>query len=420
MPMLEPGQTGAKDRDTILVVDDTPANLTVLGQLLSPRYQVKVAPSGERGLAIATAEPHPDLVLLDIMMPDLDGYEVLRRLRRHPTACDVPVIFVTSMNAVTDEEQGLRLGAVDYITKPISPAIVLARVATHLEVKHARDWLRDQNQLLESEVARRMRHNQQIQDVSIRALASLAEARDLDTGNHIRRTQAYVEVLAQALRDHPRFSHYLTDAVIRMIVKSAPLHDIGKVGIPDQILRKPGRLDNAEFEQMKQHSRIGGDAIETALRGELSDDQYTALQRHCHLGGSALDQAMNELEQMPLGFLRIAQDIARHHHERWDGSGYPDGLAGESIPIPARLMALADAFDALINRRIYKPAMAVDEAVDLILAGRGSHFDPDVVDAFVTELDHFRAIAARHPEETPGASNFDAPSRDAPPTDRAD
>ena len=388
--------------ETVLIVDDTPANLTVLGQLLSPRYRVKVAPSGRRGLQIATGDPHPDLVLLDVMMPDLDGYEVLRQLSCHPTACDVPVIFVTAMDAIEDEERGLGLGAVDYITKPISPAIVLARVATHLEVKRARDYLRNQNSVLEAEVARRLRHNQQIQDVSIRALASLAEARDLDTGNHIRRTQAYVEVLAETLREHPRFSHYLTDAVIRMIVKSAPLHDIGKVGIPDDILRKPGPLDAAEFEQMKEHSRIGADAIDKALRSELSDDQYAALQRHRRLGGEALDEAMRDLEQMPLGFLRIAQDITRHHHEKWDGGGYPDGLAGDAIPIGARLMALADAFDALINRRVYKPALAIDEAVDRIVDGRGRHFDPDVVDAFLARLDRFRDIAARHPEDTAG------------------
>ena len=244
-----------------------------------------------------------------------------------------------------------------------------------------------------------MQHNQLIQDTAIRALASLAEARDNETGRHIRRTQAYVEVLARHLCSHPRFSAFLTESMIRMIVKSAPLHDIGKVGIPDAVLLKSGHLDDAETAIMETHCRVGGDAIDLAMRGELSDEEYATLQRHCHLGGSALGEAMEAIEQLPLGFLTIARNIALWHHERWDGSGYPDGLAGDDIPIPARLMALADTFDALVSRRVYKPPIPLEQTVTMIVAGSGSHFDPDVVAAFVANRERFAAIHAELADE---------------------
>lgn len=377
---------------TVLVVDDTPENLTLLGQLLSPFHKVKVAPSGARALHIAAAPPHPDLILLDVMMPQMDGYAVMQKLKADPATRDIPVIFVTAMNQADDEERGLQCGAVDYITKPISPPVVLARVATQLELKRARDVLHHHNAFLEREIERRMHDNQLIQDVAIRALASLAEARDTDTGKHILRTQSYVEILARHLCKHPRFAAFLTEPMIRMVTKSAPLHDIGKVGIPDNVLLKPGRLDANEFEVIKAHCRIGSDAIDLAMRGELDDDEYDALKRHCRLGGRALSEAMSELEKLPLGFLSVARAIAMWHHEKWDGSGYPDGLAGDDIPIPARLMALADCFDALVSRRIYKPAVPVDEAIRMIEAGRGSHFDPDIVDAFLATREQFLQI----------------------------
>ena len=383
-------------QQTVLVVDDTPENLTVLGQLLRTDYRVKVAPSGQRALLIAAGDPRPDLILLDVMMPEMDGYEVLERLRADPTTRNIPVIFVTAMDGAEDEERGLKLGAVDYITKPIKPAVVLARVATHLELKRARDWLADQNSYLEAEVERRIHHNQVIQDISIRALADLAETRDSETGNHIRRTQAYVEVLASHLKPHPRFSPFLDDAMIRLVTKSAPLHDIGKVGIPDNILLKPGRLDPNEFEIMKRHSRIGGEAIDHAMRGELTAEEYAAVQIHCRLGAAAPTASLAASQAAPLGFLGIAKDIAMWHHEKWDGSGYPDGLAGEAIPIPARLMAVADVFDALVSKRIYKPAMPMADALAIIREGSGTHFDPDIVEALMANLDRFEAILNRY------------------------
>ena len=367
----EPGsaETGATIT-TILVVDDEPANLTVLMQLLRPVYQVRAANSGENALRAATSEPRPDLILLDIMMPGMDGYQVLERLRHHPVTVDIPVIFLTAMAGTDDEERGLQLGAADYIVKPIKPSLVLARVRTQLEAKHTRDWLKDKNAILEAEVARRMAENDLIQRVSIRALAHLAETRDSETGNHILRTQHYVRALALRLRQHPRFSACLDARTIELLTKSAPLHDIGKVGIPDSILQKPGPLTPEEWVIMKTHSRLGSDAIE---------------------------QAEADVEQ-PIDFLLLAKEIAHWHHERWDGKGYPDGLVGENIPVSARLMAVADVFDAVISPRVYKPAMSYGEARDIIAAGRGSQFDPDIVAAFLAGFEAMTAIADHYQE----------------------
>ncbi|QAU33331.1 two-component system response regulator [Janthinobacterium sp. 17J80-10] len=355
------------DKPSVLVVDDSPDNLTLIASLLKDIYQVKVANSGEKALRIAGGGNPPDLVLLDIMMPGMDGHEVCRRLKQDTATTHIPVIFLTARSDVTDEEAGLALGAVDYITKPISPAILLARVHAHLQLKASADFLRDQNAFLEREVARRTRDLQAIQDVTIHAMASLAETRDNETGNHIRRTQHYVRVLAEALCGHPRFAAQLDARRIDMMCKSAPLHDIGKVGIPDHILLKPGRLTADEFEIMKTHTTLGRDAIEHA----------------------------EEQLGMPLEFLACAKEIAYSHQEKWDGSGYPQGLAGDAIPLSARLMALADVYDALISRRVYKEPYPHEEAMRIIAEGRGTHFDPDLVDAFLVIHEQFRDIAAR-------------------------
>jgi putative two-component system response regulator len=352
---------------TILAVDDTPINLSLITGLLKSHYRVKVANSGEKALRIVHSDLPPDLVLLDVMMPDLDGIEVCRRLKADPRTRHVPVIFLTAMSKSDDERIGLEAGAVDYITKPISPPILLARVKTHLQLKAGQDFLKDKNAYLENEVIRRTREVQAIQDVTIFTMASLAETRDNETGNHIRRTQHYVKALAIKLRDHPRFAGYFTDHVIELLYKSAPLHDIGKVGIPDKILLKPGKLTPEEFEIMKTHTTLGRDAIEHAER---------------QLG-------------TPVEFLKLAKEIALSHQEKWDGSGYPEGLAGEAIPVSARLMAVADVYDALISRRVYKPPFTHDRAVEMIAEGRGRHFDPDVADAFLEIREEFRTIALK-------------------------
>ncbi|SEK17292.1 putative two-component system response regulator [Variovorax sp. OK605] len=356
------------DKPTILVVDDTPDNLTLMSTLLRDEFRVKVANSGEKALRVLEAAPLPDLVLLDVMMPGMSGYDVCIAIKASARTERVPVIFLTALDGPEDERIGLELGAADYITKPIKPAICLQRVRNHLQLKAAADFLHDRNAYLEEEVSRRTREVVAVQDATITMMASLAETRDSETGNHIRRTQLYVKALAEHLREHPRFAHYLSPRQIETLYKSAPLHDIGKIGIPDRILLNPGRLTPEEFEVMKTHTTIGRDAIASA---------------QASLGVTA-------------EFLVCAKEIAYGHQEKWDGSGYPQGLSGDEIPISARLMAVADVYDALISRRVYKEGMPHERAVQIIHDGRGAHFDPDMVDAFLAIATRFRAIAEQH------------------------
>jgi putative two-component system response regulator len=351
------------EKRSVLVVDDTPENLAVIGGILREHYKVRVAPSGERALLIAFSDSPPDLVLLDIMMPEMDGYEVLRRMQSDPRTVGIPVLFVTAKDQEQDEQQGLDLGAVDYVTKPVSPAILLARVRNHLLLKEARDFIKDENRVLARQLGT-------LQNVAIHAFASLAETRDDETVNHIQRMQNYVKALATKLKDHPRFSPNLTDEVIDLIYRSTVLHDIGKVGIPDRVLLKTGPLDEEEFEIMKTHTTIGRDAIARA---------------QAVLGGDT-------------EFLNYAKEIAYSHQEKWDGSGYPEGLRGEAIPVSARLVALADVYDILISRRPHKPPIPHAEAVQIVAAARDTHFDPDIVNAFVELQQEFQDIAKRYPD----------------------
>jgi putative two-component system response regulator len=331
-----------------------------MGDLLMDDYRVKVANSGKKALEIVQSASPPDLVLLDIMMPEMDGYEVCRILKSSEETKNIPVIFLTAKTNTIDEQKGFEIGAVDYITKPISPAIVMARVKTHLDLYY-------KNVYLEKLVTQRTHEIAAIQDVTIHAMASLAETRDNETGNHIRRTQNYVKLLAQHLQFHPNYTHFLNmDGVIETLFKSAPLHDIGKVGIPDAILLKPGRFEPSEFEIMKSHPELG---------------QNTILQAESELG-------------IDVPFLQYAKEIAYGHHEKWDGSGYPQGLSGEDIPISARLMAVADVYDALISRRVYKEGMPHEQAVQIILDGKGTHFDPHIIEAFVVLHETFKEIAS--------------------------
>jgi putative two-component system response regulator len=358
---------------TLLVVDDAPENLLLIQSVLKDEYRIRGAKDGERALTIAGGETAPDLILLDVVMPGMSGHEVCRRLKADPRTHAIPVIFTTSRSESEDEQIGLDLGAVDYVTKPINFAILRARVRSHLALKDAADALRDRAVLLETEVAARTREISQIKDVTIMAMASLAEARDNETGNHVRRTQHYVRLLAERLAPHPRFAATLTPENIVSIFKSAPLHDIGKVGIPDHILCKPGRLTPEEFEIMKTHTLIGGDAIVHAEQ---------------ELG-------------VELPFFRFAKEIAYWHQEKWDGSGYPHGLAGEAIPVSARLMALADVYDALRSRRCYKPPMSHEQASAILVESSGRHFDPDIVAAFVDLQEEFQEIIDRYADPEP-------------------
>lgn len=358
------------DRASILVIDDTPANLSLLNQLLREHYRVRLAKSGSKGLELVTVAK-PDLVLLDIMMPEMDGFEVIRRLKAEPATHDIPIIFLTAKSGSEEEEMGLALGAVDFIRKPIAPSVVLARVRTHLQIRRWQSLLEDKSAWLESEVARRVDEILNLQEGALRVMVSLAEFRDECTGNHVRRTQDYVRMLAEYLCVQERDRDFLNTRRIDQIAKAAPLHDIGKIAIPDNILLKPGRHTSEEFEIMKTHS-IKGESI--LLRSERD------------LGGG------NEM-------LLFARQIARSHHERWDGEGYPDGLRGEAIPLPARLMAVADVYDALRSRRPYKQSLTHEEAGRILIEGKGRHFDPLLIEAFLARAAEFAEIAVQLADE---------------------
>jgi putative two-component system response regulator len=355
-----------KSIDSILLVDDNTTNLQLLRETLDGfGYRLLVAKDGKTALNISQ-KTDPSLILLDIMMPEMDGYEVCKRLKADEKTRQIPVIFLTALSDEDDEAAGLSLGAVDYIAKPFNPELVRARVRVHLELKRYRDHL-------ERLVAERTKRLALVQAVTIESLATLAEYRDPETGGHIKRTQNYVKALAMHLRDHPRFRDDLDDETIELLYMSAPLHDVGKVGVPDHILLKPGRLTDDEFAEMKKHSIYGRDALHITEQ-KLGEDS----------------------------FLRHAREIAYTHHEKWDGSGYPQGLQGDTIPISGRLMALADVYDALISKRVYKAPLSHEDAIRIIEEGKGVHFDPDIVDGFLDLENTFRNIAltfADHDEE---------------------
>ena len=347
----------------ILIVDDEPLNIELLVELLKENYRTLVAKNGQQ--ALQRAQSLPDLILLDVMMPDMDGYSVCAQLKADPKTAHIPIIFVTAMNDVDAEMRGFALGAVDYITKPISPPIVQARVHNHLQLHAARQALEQHNQQLEQLVAERTREVELTQDVTILCMASLAETRDTDTGNHIRRTQHYVRLLAKQLCTHPRFQAELSEQNITLLFKSAPLHDIGKIGIPDHILLKPERLDPVEFELMKRHAVIGYEL--------LKESESTILQ--------------------------TGAMIALTHHEKFDGSGYPYRVLGDAIPLFGRIVAVADVFDALTSARPYKPAWSLDAAADYLREHSGRHFDPVCVDAFFSVWDDVLAVHSQYRDE---------------------
>jgi putative two-component system response regulator len=357
--------SAADPRASILVVDDTPANLSLLSSLLSPRWRVRLAPSGAKALALVKRQA-PDLIVLDVMMPELDGYDVCRQLKADPATRDIPVLFITALSQPEDETRGFSCGGADFIHKPFNPATVLSRVATQLEAKAWRDALRQRNAGLQEALAERLAEVNLLREATLHVMISFAEFRDEDTGFHVRRTQEYVRTLAHWLAAQPGNAMQLDDERIDHIAKSAPLHDIGKVAIPDGILLKPGRLTADEMTVMRTHSMQGWEMLRRAA--ERMGDQ-----------GSL--------------FLQYGMEIARHHHERWDGTGYPDGLAGEAIPLSARLMAVADVYDALISRRPYKAPMSHADARDFIVSASGGHFDPQVVQALLATQETLQDIA---------------------------
>jgi putative two-component system response regulator len=355
---MDSNETEQKPR--ILVVDDEPFYIDLLVETLSDEYVISVAKNGQQALHRAQGDSLPSLILLDVLMPEMDGYQTCQKLKENPLTCEIPVIFLTAKSEVTDELKGFELGAVDYITKPISIPILRTRVRTHLA-------LAEQKIGLEHLVEERTQQLWQAKDAIVYSMGALAEARDQETGNHILRTQEYVKVLGHALAEHDRYENLLNERAINLISRAAPLHDIGKVGVPDSVLQKRGPLDDDEKGRMAEHVVLGRDAILKAER---------------HIGATS--------------FTAVAKEIAYSHHERWDGSGYPDGLAGEAIPLSARMMAVADVYDALVSRRYYKQPMPHEEARAQISRESGSHFDPELVEAFLESADAFREIAERY------------------------
>lgn len=321
---------------TLLVVDDEPTNLRVLKGILQQDYQLTFAKSGEDALQIV-ADKKPNLILLDIMMPTMSGYDVCRQLKQDPNTSSIPVIFVSALNDELDEALGFELGAVDYITKPVSPALVKARVKNHLSLVQADELKRTRMQV-------------------IQVLGRAAEYKDNETGMHVIRMSHYAKILAKAIG--------LSDFQAEKIMNAAPMHDIGKIGIADSILQKPGRLTDEEMAEMRKHPEIGAEIL-----GECES-----------------------------GLLKLAQSIALTHHEKWDGTGYPNGLAGEDIPLEGRIVALADVFDALTSERPYKQAWSIEKTVEFVQSQSGIHFDPKLVTALVQNLPEFLVIKEKWQE----------------------
>ncbi|HUW42302.1 MAG TPA: HD domain-containing phosphohydrolase [Rectinemataceae bacterium] len=358
IPRLGPDTVEPGLKPRILIVDDSPENIRLLAGILKDSYDIAVATSGEQALKRVESPPLPDLILLDIVMPGIDGYEVIAALKAGEETREIPVLFLSALDSEKSESKGLELGALDYITKPFSPSIVKMRIGNHLELKRHRDHL-------EEIVRERTRELTLTQAVTFTSLGTLAEFRDPETGNHIQRTAEYVLSIARNLSTKPGFEGILSSAMIDRLAQSAPLHDIGKVGIPDSILLKPG---------------------------SLSSEEALVMRRHAYLGFRALKQASELLGSN--SFLDIAMDVAYCHHERWDGSGYPRGLAGESIPIAGRIMALADVYDALRSKRPYKSPFSHEKSLKILMEMR-SFFDPRVLSAALECADELLAISER-------------------------
>src|SRR6476469_2965273 len=332
---------------TILVVDDTPTNISILTEILRGDYRVLAAINGEQALKIAHAYPPPDLILLDVMMPGMSGHEVCQRLKAESRTRKIPVIFVTAMNQVEDEAMGFAMGAVDYSTKPVSPPIVKARVRTHLA-------LYDQNRELERMVRERTAELAHTRLEIIKRLGRAGEFRDNETGMHVIRVAHICRLLGEAVR--------MNEEDLDLLFNAAPMHDIGKIGIRDDVLLKPGKLEDEELKVMRKHVPFGAEII-----GEHAD-----------------------------GLLSMARLIALTHHEKWDGTGYHRGLKGEEIPLVGRITSIADVFDELTSVRPYKKAWSIEDAVALLQREAGSSFDPELVTKFVGILPQILAVREKY------------------------
>jgi putative two-component system response regulator len=353
-------------KDLIILVDDNPANLRVGKNVLSENYSVATAPSAEKMFNLLENN-NPALILLDIDMPEMNGYEAIKILKSKPETRGIPVIFLTGKTESGDELEGLSLGAIDYITKPFQPPLLLKRIEVHLLVEAQKKTLEKQsvelknfNDNLQSMVEAKTRTVLILQNAILKTVADLVERRDDVTGGHIERTQRGVKILIDALRDGSPYQEEVSAWNEELLLQSSQLHDVGKIAISDNILNKPGRLTPEEFEEMKKHTTFGIQVIEK------------------------IEAAAEESD-----FLSFAKVFAGTHHETWDGTGYPAGLRGNAIPLPGRLMAIADVYDALTSERPYKKAFSHEEAVNIIVEGRGTHFDPLLIDVFIREAGKF-------------------------------
>lgn len=350
----------------ILIVDDLVENTEVLRALLRPQhFSIEVAHCGTDALRMVESNP-PDVILLDLMMPGMDGIEVCRRIKINPALRHIPIIIITGSSDRESNLQALEVGADDFVTKPFDRALLEARVRSCLRSKALQDALFEYQRSLEEKVAERTKQVRHTQQITVFALAKLAESRDNETGDHLERMRSYASVLAEEMATWEQYATVITPEFVEELYQSTPLHDIGKVGIPDQILLKPGKLTPDEFKIMQTHTTIGGDTLKAA-----------------------------DLEAGQDSFLAMGRDIAYAHHEKWDGSGYPAGLAGDSIPLCARIAALADVYDALSSKRPYKEPFSHERSKDIILEGKGHHFDPDIVQAFLNSEARFIEIRTR-------------------------
>ncbi|APG26558.1 two-component system response regulator [Syntrophotalea acetylenivorans] len=352
----------------IMIVDDTPENLHLLSNLLNKaNYRVSAFPHGTLALR-AARQRQPDLILLDITMPGMDGYEVCAQLKADQALRDIPIIFISALGDTLDKTRAFQAGGVDYITKPFQVEEVHARVTTHLELRRSQKQLESANFCLEQQVAEQLEEINRSQRAMIFALAKLSHMRDDDTGLHLERVQDLCRVLAQKLASDSKYAHLITDDFIETIYQASPLHDVGKVGINDEIMLKPGKLTVEEFDVMRTHTSLGAATLEFVYAKYPHND-----------------------------FVRMGIDIAKYHHERWDGKGYPCGLTGEEIPLSARIMALVDVYEALRSKRPYKEPFSHQKAKQIILDGSGSNFDPQVVQAFCSvdaEFDQIQATSS--------------------------
>ncbi len=357
-------------RSTVMVVDDNEVSVTLMDEMLSPYCRVETAMGGLEALSRIRQGVKPDLILLDLCMPDLDGREVMAHLRREPAVAEVPVILVSACDEATLVEECMASGANDVMTKPMNRELLLGKVFHHVHTLGEQMTLRRHVSQLEAELVRMAERNAQLEMACLCIPSYLTAARDADTGAHMRRTQAYLALLIRRMRGHAGYASLLTDEAVRYMVLGAALHDVGKVGLPDRILLKAGRFDAEERALMEAHSHIGGDAIASAQ----------AVLGH---GGQ---------------FLQAAQDMARYHHERWDGRGYPSGLSGLAIPLSARIMAVVDVFDALVSKRVYKSSLDFDQARAVMEQERGGLFDPQILDLFLMDYPTYVQIVQRCPD----------------------